>query len=820
MLDPNLLPEGYSKHRVRGRGPIPCDVLIVGEAPGADEDRHGRPFVGLSGQELDKMLSEAGFIVSSIHYTNVIKYKAPDIYVKGKRIANAVEETAFIQTKTEAKRVGASEFYGRYPKPFVYQCIQELKDEIEAIQPKIIIALGNIALWACTGNNSISLHHGSVVRNTFTASGYPKVIATFDPAHVLKVWGERYKVVQDLRRARHELKFPEIRDPGYQFTIRPSFEQAVETLDTLASGKLSKIVANDIETKSYQISCTGFAWSATEAICIPFFGATGEPYWQTAEEEVAIVQAVQRVLLSPNIELVGQHYAYDAQYNFRRLLAFTPLKHDTLLAEHILNPGEDKDLAYLSTKYCEHHRFWKEDSKIWDPALTSEESHWIYNCTDCVKTWEIIGRQLTLIEKFKLQEQYSFILRMWKCFLWMMLKGIRVDLPLREKLLNPETSDLIKAIAERDSFIAFVGEGLNIASPKQMKEFFYDELGMTVVKHKKTKKPTCDGDALLEFKREQPILTPLVDAIDENRSLRTFYKNFAQAALDSDWRMRCYYNVGGQETYRVSSAESAFDTGTNLQNIPKGDRSRTMAMPNMRRLLVPDPGFLICEIDLAGADAQVVAWEADDGALKEAFRRGFKIHAVNAKDLFGGNAGPDGRKEPWYTYAKVGVHLTNYRGKPGTLAKSLGITRHEADKFQKRWFSIHPGIVKWHERIDHSVQSTRCIYNKFGFRKVYYDRIENVLTNATAWGPQSTVAIVINKAISKGFTLKQPVDFLLQVHDSTVFQLPIEGHLEILRDIHQSLLTPVPYPDPLTIQFGLAVSEKSWGDVEKMDWPA
>jgi DNA polymerase I-like protein with 3'-5' exonuclease and polymerase domains/uracil-DNA glycosylase len=793
--------------------------MIVGEAPGADEDRHGQPFVGMSGQELEKELSEAGFIVSAIHFTNVIKHKAPDIFLKGKRIANAVEETAFIQTKTEAKKLGIPEFHGKYPKPFVYQCIEELKSEIEAIQPKIIIPLGNISLWALTGFWSITRYRGSVLRNILTDTGYPKVIPTFHPAYVLRVWGDRYKVVHDLRRARHEAQFPEIRDPGYKFIIRPSLEQVQETCAALASGSLGRIIANDIETKNHQISCSGFAWSETDAICIPFFGSNGEPYWSTPEEEILVIEAIRSVLESPAVELVGQNYAYDAQYNFRRLLSFTVLKHDTLLAEHILNPGEDKDLAYLSSKYCEHHRFWKEDSKIWDPSLTSEEAHWIYNCTDCVKTQEIIRKQLVLIDRMRLKDQYAFIMRMWKCFLWMMLRGIKVDLQLRSKLLNPEQSELITAIKEREAFIDFVGEGLNVASPKQMKEFFYDELQLSIVKHKKSKKPTCDGDALLEFKREIPVLAPLVDAIDECRSLRTFYKNFATAELDPDGRMRCYYNVGGQETYRVASSESAFDTGTNLQNIPKGDRSRTMAMPNMRRLFVPDTGFLICEIDLAGADAQVVAWEADDAHLKDAFRRGFKIHAVNAKDLFSGNAGPDGRKEPWYTYAKVGVHLTNYRGKPGTLAKSLGITRHEADKFQKRWFAIHPGIPKWHERIDHSVQSTRCIYNKFGFRKVYYDRIENVLTNATAWGPQSTVAIVINKAIDKGFRLPHPVTFMLQVHDSTVFQIPLDDHLDILRAIHQPLLTPVPYPDPLVIQFGLAVSDKSWGDVEKMDWP-
>lgn len=811
-VDVTLLPEGYSKRRCRPRGPETADVMVLGEAPGEDEDLHASTFIGVSGKELDNMLKEAGFVVSQCYFTNVVKFKPPDTFENGKKVSNDIS-TAFHRNKTEAKRAGAIERHGKYPKTFVYQCLADLRDEIALVKPKVIIALGNVSLWALCGQWAITSYRGSVLPNVLLDQG-PKVIPTFHPAYVLRVWGDRYKAILDLRRACYESAFPEIRDPGYQFIIRPSFEQAITTLNWLAKEKVKCLVSNDIETKAYWTSCTGFAWSATEAICIPFFGANGEPYWTLPEQEAAIVEAVCEVLDA--CEIVGQNYAYDAQYNFRRMLHFTRIKHDTLVLEHAMFPGEDKDLSTLSAKYCEHHRYWKEDSKVWDPKLTSEESHWIYNCTDCVKTWEICSKQLQVLTRLKLTEQYAFLMRIWPKLVWMMLKGVKVDLENRSSIMG----ELVTAITEREAFINHAVDGHNIiSSPKVAKWFWYDALGMDPVKHKKTKKLTCDGDALLEFKTKHRVLSPLCDAVDETRSLRTFRKNFGEAPLDLDGRMRCYYNLAGTETFRLSSAESAFDTGTNLQNIPKGDRSKTMAMPNMRRLFVPDPGFAICEIDLAGADAQVVAWEANDAALKDAFRRGYKIHVVNAKDIFGGNAGPDGRREPYYTYAKVGVHLTNYRGKPGTLAKSLGITRHEADVFQRKWFGMHPGILKWHERVDASVAQTRCVYNKFGFRRMFFDRVENVLTNATAWGPQSTIGILINKALEVGFTMQIIIDFLLQVHDSLVFQIPLVGHEQTLRTLHQPLLISVPYDDPLTIQFGLSMSDKSWGDAEKVDWP-
>lgn len=60
-----------------------------------------------------------------------------------------------------------------------------------------------------------------------------------------------------------------------------------------------------------------------------------------------------------------------------------------------------------------------------------------------------------------------------------------------------------------------------------------------------------------------------------------------------------------------------------------------LVLPNVRKLFIPDPGYTIYEADLRGADAMVVAWEADDEDLKDAFRRGLDVHAKNAEDMLG-----------------------------------------------------------------------------------------------------------------------------------------------------------------------------------------
>lgn len=255
--------------------------------------------------------------------------------------------------------------------------------------------------------------------------------------------------------------------------------------------------------------------------------------------------------------------------------------------------------------------------------------------------------------------------------------------------------------------------------------------------------------------------------------------------------------------------------------------------PPIRRLFTPDPGYTIIDADLSGADAQVVAWEADDSELKDAFRNGLKVHAINAAAMFGpaytDAAGENSNKMTpkgrIYDDCKRFVHATNYIGSARTIALVLGWNLAVTQERQKRWFSIRPGIKVWHRRIDEALRTTRTVTNQFGYRIVYFDRIDAVLPQAVAWGPQSTVAVACFRGglqvakrfanLDNPFDISVPVQFLLQVHDSLVFQLKT-SHLHLLPEIKQTLLVPIPYPDPLTINWKIAASNKSWGDCKEL----
>lgn len=251
--------------------------------------------------------------------------------------------------------------------------------------------------------------------------------------------------------------------------------------------------------------------------------------------------------------------------------------------------------------------------------------------------------------------------------------------------------------------------------------------------------------------------------------------------------------------------------------------SRDVAtLPNIRKMFVPDKDMMLFDADLAGADAQVVAWDAGDDDLKAAFRAGLNVHMKNAEDIFGdewrnatGHHKDMGTKKGQLYYDnKRAVHATNYGASARTLAIVLGWTIARAEAWQSNWFSLHPSLHSWQRRIETELRlPAHAVWNAFGFRRTYFDRADSILPEALAWIPQSTIARTCNRG---GVKLRKHcpwVQMLLQVHDSLVFQVPF-SHAERTDEIKEGLSIVVPYPDPLAIQWKLAKSEISWGDAK------
>jgi len=787
MNIPTTIVKSKNIGKVGASGPTHAKILIVGEAPGVEEVDQGRPFVGASGRELTCILRDAGINREECRLINATPYRP---------VNNKIE--TFFLGKREAKALEQEEFNGRYPTAEIYQGIDLLEKEILRVQPNVILALGATALWCLTGLEGIGHWRGSILHSRLARSegyGY-KIVATYHPAGVLRQWAWRAISVRDCQRALTESAYPEVREPLTDYQIEPTYTLAYNYLTELilqlnqCGAGTPMLLAVDIETALHKwITCIGIAVSVSQAIVIPFCLRDGSNYW-TLKEEVKLIQLLKVILTHKSAHIVGQNYLYDMQYMARYWGFKSNLGFDTMLAQHTAYAGMPKALDFLSSLYLDYHCNWKSKRH----GVGGDEL-WFYNAEDCCITYQLVPPLLDTVGKTKTGDAYETQMSLVDPVFAMEMRGIKIDEASKAKA----SAEIVIEIEKAKQYVEDVlGHPLNPGSNPQMKALFYDDFDMPVIFHRKTGNPTCDEDALKRFAKREPLLKPIIDNILKQRQLGVLKNTFLDAEVDPDGRMRCSYNIGGTETFRFSSSQSVFDTGTNLQNVP----------PPIKHLFIPDEGMMLVDVDLDRADLQVVVWEAGDEALKQAIREDVNIHEANAKDIFGTCS------ETQYKQAKMGVHATNYGASPRTLAIALGITVKEAEHFQKAWFGAHPGIWDWRTRVEESLQTTRMVRNRFGYRRYYFDRIESLLPQALAWIPQSTVANVINIGMRRVFDTIPEAELLLQVHDSIVFQCNVEGGKQIVDRVCEALLVTVPYVDPLIIGVGAKTSLVSWGDAK------
>jgi len=154
------------KSIVFGEGNPAAQLMLVGEAPGADEDQQGRPFVGRAGQLLMQMIKAIDFQREDVFIANVIKCRPPE---------------------------------NRNPEPDeIAQCSPFLWKQISIIQPKVILALGTFSAQLLLNSKSSI----SFLRNRVYEMPFGKVIATFHPSFLLRSANKKPEAWEDLKLVR------------------------------------------------------------------------------------------------------------------------------------------------------------------------------------------------------------------------------------------------------------------------------------------------------------------------------------------------------------------------------------------------------------------------------------------------------------------------------------------------------------------------------------------------------------------------------------------------------------------------------------------
>lgn len=392
-----MLASSLQSHNLYGySGPPDPKILIVGEAWGEHEDKMKKPFVGVSGQELWRMLGEAfphirpdlhhhaselcdprwglawvprrdeWLDAAKIGFTNVLNIRPPN---------NKLE--ALCATKTE---VGKDYPYsaltkGKYLRTEYLHHLDRFKSQVRDLRPNLVVAMGNAACWGTLGTTGITAIRGTT---TLSPEGQ-KVLPTFHPAGLLYEgqWSNRPIVICDLMKAAREAEYPEIRRPARTINIYPTLEEVEQFVEQTCASHPWRMGV-DVETSGGMIDTIGFAWNESEAFVVPFGphrfrrgnnfviikpkrdGVDVTSYWSFEEE--CRVWKMLKWMLESGINLVFQNGVYDIQYLLRMTIRPNKCSDDTMLAWHSLFPELRKSLGFIGSVLTDESA-WKELSR-------------------------------------------------------------------------------------------------------------------------------------------------------------------------------------------------------------------------------------------------------------------------------------------------------------------------------------------------------------------------------------------------------------------------------------------------------------------------
>lgn len=794
---------------VRGDGPAKAKIALVGEQPGEKEVRLGIPYIGPAGEVLQECLSHAGLARAELYVTNVIKDLAHPLqyyfhFEKGKILS---QHQDFV-------------LYREY-----------LKQELEEVDPNVIVATGNVALYALTGQMGIGKWRGSIIPCTLIPG--KKVLPTYHPATVLPHVGQytnKHLINLDLLRAKEQQEFPEIRSKQRNLIINPSYSDSLAYIAYLKERGRSSRLSFDIEVsrKTQELTCISFALSDLEAISIAFVDSEGDKF--TPEQELEIWLQIAELLEDPTIPKLNQNIAFDIQFLFQRYGIKTagPLD-DTMIAQRIAWPDFPAGLDFI----CSFHTtipYYKGDGKyFFDVGDWSK--FWNYNAMDAIAVQEALPSLLEDVERQSNTATYRRQVALVPPLVYMMHQGINVDV---QGMLSHQTRVKEEIATLEVELQAIMGPDVNYASPKQLITYWKETHGVDPYKKRQkdgTFTDTVDETALKRLSRRGFKEASLILQLRKlNKQLSTYLEI---GKVDDDARYRSSYNPVGTPTGRLSSSENIFGTGGNQQNWPH----------ELLKYFKADRGHLTYSVDLSQAENRIVAYVGRIPAMIEAFETGKDVHRLTASLIFNippeqisdvkGSTDIGGGKYSQRDLGKKANHSLNYGERYKKFALINEMAEGEAKFICERYHTIYPEVqLNYQALVKSMLYRDRTVINLMGRRRVFLGQLDEMLFLAAfAQIPQSTVADIINE---RGLNLIyydpefEPVELMTQIHDSIVFQLSLDlpwiRHAQIITKLKQSLETPLQFNDrtfviPADFTIGTTLHKESSKELKSKNFP-
>ncbi len=763
--------------RVNGIGSKSAKIALFGEALGTEEERRGEPFVGKAGKRLDRILENAALTRSELYISNVIKERP-----SGNDIKQFINLTSTSVSVTDA--------YLEYEK--------ELYEEIASLEADVLVALGNIPLYALTRlQGKITKRRGSIYWVDDERIKGKKIIACLHPSYLERINDPLTDQItgMDFQRVKEQSAFPESPLPERNYIIQPSFYETLEYLDNC---RKAKMVSYDIEVSSYnqEISCISFSTGSDSAISIPF-SSGGRDYF-SPHQELAIWKAIAAILEDESILKANQNIGFDATFVYQRTGIASVNLRDTMVAHGVLAPDFPKDLGFLTSLYSFEPYYKDEGSIRFKTGGGTDETFWLYNAKDSVVIHDILPRIEFDLQKTGNYQTYIHQCRMLEPAIYMMCRGFNNDYAGMQE----ESAQSKQEAAELEGELSKLTQGhvANSRSSQQLCSYFYGIKRIPPILKKG--KPTMDEKALKKIAGRGHIEARV--ALEARRKLNRCSK-FLDINIGTDGRLRGSINVVGTTTGRWSISKTLItDEGFNLQTPP---------MP-VRRYMLADEDSVIIDVDLEQAENRIVAYIAPEPTMMNAFNANMDIHALTGSLLSGvpyeevirqnklGLFAPIGDElHTWRYWGKQCNHAFNYGRGPFQFAIDCEIEMSEGKRLRNKYLNIYPGIRMFHTWVENELnRNNRTLINPYGRRRSFRDRFsDHMKRQAYNFYPQSTVADKIDRDGIELIYYNQQwfsgVEMINQMHDSITMQLDLSRpwikHAEALLRLKDSLARPI-----------------------------
>lgn len=750
---------GACRHpQIKRFGDGALKILFVGMCPGYDEDRVGVPFVGRSGDLLKRHCGMTGIDLDKDCFrTNIVAcYKNSD------------------PTKEQ-----------------ILACRPNLLRDIQEVQPKLIICLGDEAINAVLekpkGCHSFSrfaasFMHGRVVPshkfNCWVASSY-------HPAFYLHrktrddVPNDENLLVFDIAKALSYLDKPlpqPLTEEGNH--LIDDAEKAVSLLEQLS--KNIDPMSYDYETttlrpwdKGAQIVSLSLSPNVEEGYFLPLDlvnPATGRKFFSPSELE-RIYDAL-RSFLKSNAPKIVQNINMEEIWN-REVVgqSMNNFVHDTMLGAHVLKCNTlTTSLAFQVFELTGHDYKGMVDVHHISKAPVEKVLH--YNCWDSRYLHPIYQHQISGMRgEGRLLEFNTLMQRGSSALVNLYQRGVPIDLKVLSELEKQFLEEQVKCGQEIrlckgvQKYEEQKKSEFNPKSSAQIEKMLYQIYQIPIKKKTAGKKGSTDIDVLQEVLRvtTDPDIKNFVNCLVRLKQCKKFLERVAnyRRLVDKNSRVHPCYNMHIADTYRSSANDPS------IQNVFKHDEELKV----FRKCIVPSPGNIILEVDRAGIEVCQMAMSTGDQELTKQIINGVDTHRRWASEIYT-------KLQKLITKAERGdckqyfIFASFYGAVPATIARKFPTipASHIASVQEKFWKEFH-GVKEWQNRTIQEYCNTGYVEGVSGFRR-YGPLNINKLYNTPIQGPafhltlQDIIEIELEEALlKKGFKSVA----LFEIHDSITF---------------------------------------------------